>query len=200
MNSLLTSMVNEVFNCTNRPDLATQTASAVKAATLRAHRVGGEYFYKDLVETQIVFGAASYFQTLDWRSTFPLWRTVKYLRKWDTTNLVPGKLMNLIVPEQVLDLYKISREDIFYVAGDNLQIRSSTQDTTFLLAYYANPNVTDAGYSSWVALDHPYAIVYDAALSIFKTIGYDAQFAAYTQMVADERQSLINSNIIGVGE
>lgn len=198
MNALLTSLVNDVYTLTNRPDLVGETLLAVKRATLKAHHL--DYFYKDLVEDTIVFGTSEYFQTLDYRLNLTRWRAQKYFRKYDETSGTPGKFLTLLTPEEVLDNYFLSKEDIYYAAGDNLQIRSSTQEDYFLIGYYSNPDLVEASYTSWIALDNPYCIIFDATASIFKTIGYDQQNAVYQNMVSEELTALRNSNIIASGE
>lgn len=193
----LAELISEVYTITGRPDRVAETASAIKSATLKAHQ--SDYFYKDVFETGVAFDSSAYVQQLDYRTLLPLWRAVKYLRKYDNTNAVPGNFLNLIVPEQVLDRYMVEKTNIYYVAGAYLNIRSETEEQYFLLGCYLNPDITTATYSSWIALDHPYAIIYDAAATVFKAIGKDEEAAAYRGLVAEQLQLLKISNIVASG-
>lgn len=189
----LSELIAEVYTLTNRPDLVAQTLSAVRAATLKIHQ--SDYYYKDLFETGISFPSAEYLQQIEFRNLIPHWRAFKYLRKTDVTGTQQGVLIELIQPEVVLDSYGINRGDVCYVAGAVIQVRSTTQLQYALLGCYVNPNITELGYNSWVALDHPYAIVYEAASTVFKMIGDTDQFAAYSQLSGIQMAEVRMSNI-----
>lgn len=201
MNQSLTSLVADVYTLTNRPDLVGETTLAVKNATLKAHNT--DYYYKDLFETGIKFDFSQLQQSLEYKTLVPLWRAIKYLRKYyfdsNGTTGTPGDFLALITPDQVLDSYQINRENVFYVAGLELQIRSSDEQQYYLLGCYVRPDVTDAKYASWIADEQPAAITYEAAATVFKTIGYDEQAATYKQMVADEYAQLKITNTVANG-
>jgi hypothetical protein len=187
----------EVYTITGRSDRVAETESAVKSATLKAHQ--SDYYYKDIFETGVAFTTSDFVQSLDYRLLLPRWRALKYLRKWDAVNLAPGKELDLIVPEQLFNRYNVQKQDICYTAGAYVQINSSTAEQYYLLGCYLNPDITKATYTSWVALDHPYAIVFDAAATVFKAIGKDEEAAAYRTMVAEQIGMIKMSNIEGNG-
>jgi hypothetical protein len=193
----LTELVNAVYELTNRPDLTTLTSQTVKSSTLKAHQ--SDYYPKDLFESGVDFGSSAYFQEFQYREVLPRWRATKFFRKYDAVNSSAGDFFTLITPEQVLDSYKITREDVYYLAGDVFQFRSSSEFQYALMGCYLNPDIADATFTSWVALDHPYAIVYDAASIIFKAIGKDEEAAVYRQLVAEQYAMLRNSNILANG-
>jgi hypothetical protein len=193
MNHSLTSLVNDVFTLTNRPDLVGETTLAVRNATLKAHK--SDYYYKDLFETGITFDFAQTQQSLEYKQLIPRWRALKYIRKYSAG---PGSFLEIITPEQVLDSYSATRENVCYVAGQEIKIRSLDACQNFLLGCYVHPDVTTDNYCSWIAEEQPAAIVYEAVATIFKTIGYDEQFVAYRDMAKTEIDSLRNSNIIAV--
>lgn len=192
-------LVADVYILTNRPDLINETKLAVKAATLKAHQM--DFFYKDLFETGISWSPVAYQQSLDYRTIVPRWRSLKYLRKYDnsTTPGTPGDFFTILTPEQVLDSYHINKEDVCYGAGEMIEIRSSTEDDYMLLSCYLNPDISELTYNSWVALDHPYAIEYDATATIFKMIGFDEQAAMYRQLLAEQYAMIRQSNILANG-
>jgi hypothetical protein len=196
----LASLTADVFTLTNRPDLVGETSLAIRAATLKAH--GSDYYYKDLLETGVQFDLSMQFQTLDYKTLIPRWRALKYIRKFDysTPPGRAGEFLELITPEQVLDSYSINKEDVCYVAGLQLNIRCRAAFQYMLLGCYVHPDVTFEGYSSWIADEAPLTIIYEAAATVFKTIGYDEQNAAYRQLVLDQYAELKISNIVAIGE
>lgn len=190
-------LLSDTYLLTNRPDLVNETKMAVKAATLKLHHT--DFYPKDLYETGISWSPVSYIQSLDYRSLIPRWRSFKFLRKYDATTSTPGDFFSLLVPEQVLDSYNQARSDICYLAGESLEIKSSTQDDNMIIGCYIHPDITEGNFTSWVALDHPYAIVYEAAASLFKMIGYDEQATMMKQMVVEQVMELRMNNIIAGG-
>ena len=193
----LSELRAEVYTITNRPDLVAQTLTAIRAATLKLHQ--RDYFYKDLFETGISFPAAEYLQQIEYRTLIPRWRSLKYIRKTDVTGTEQGAFLDVIAPENVLDDYKLNKTDVCYVAGEAIKIRSKTQLQYAILGCYRNPDITEATYNSWIALDHPYAIVYEAASGVFKMIGDTEQFAAYSDLAGAQMQEVVISNIQATG-
>lgn len=198
MNTTLTSIINDVYTLTNRPDLVGETLLAVRNSTLKAHRT--DFYPKDFVETGITFDYAQSQQVLEYKTLVPRWRALKYIRKFygDTTQGCPGEFLTVITPEEVLDSYSVNREDVCYLAGMDLKIRTREKLTHFLLGCYINPDVTPENYCSWIADEQPAAILYDAAATIFKTIGFDEQNAAYQNLISAE-YSLLKQNILATG-
>jgi len=193
------SIVADVMTITNRPDLVNETNLAVQAATLKAHQK--DDWIKDFYEQSIGFPTSDYFQSLDYKSVFPLWRKPKYIRKYDNTAITggPTDFLEYLTPEKVVDNYGANRTDVFYVAGSLIQIRVQDPYQYFLVGYYANPDITTAGYASWIANDHKFAIVYEAAAIIFKATGLDEQVAMMRDMVNDQYALLTQHALTGIG-
>lgn len=188
----LTELQDEVYSVTKRPDLVAETLTAVRQSTLALHQM--DYFWKDIYETGITFSTSAYNQELEYRPIIPLFRSLKYIRKSDSSG-ANGVFFTVIQPESVLDLYQANRTDVCYAAGASIEIKSSTQFQYALLGCYINPNITTAGWNSWIALDHPYAIIYEAAEKIFKMTGRSEEFAAFKFLRDEERQRIVMSNI-----
>jgi hypothetical protein len=193
----LTELRAEVYTLTNRPDLVDQTLTAIRSATLKLHQQ--DFYPKDLYETGISFTDALFLQQLEYRTIIPRWRAFKYLRRTDITGTSTLNFYELIPPEASLDDYLTNRENVCYLAGSVLQIRSATQLQYALLGCYLNPNITVSGYTSWIANDHPYAIIFAAAATVFKMIGKTEEFAAYTGLANDEANHIGLSNIVATG-
>lgn len=194
----LTELQQEVYTLTNRPDLVAETLSAVRAATLKLH--GIEFFYKDIYETGIVFDVEDYYQQIEYKTLIPKWRAAKYLRKTTANFETDGVILTPInIPDMVEDQYLINRSDLFYVAGAVVQIKSSTKLKYALLGCYVWPDIAVGNYSSWIAAEYPYAIVYEAAATVFKLVGDTEQFAAFTALSAVEQTNLKLTNIQSIG-
>ena len=190
-------LVAEVFLITNRPDLTGETKSAVRAATLKAHKT--DFYSKDIHETGVEFDTADFRQSLDYILFISNFRAIKYLRRVEDENDDVGKFFEIILPEEVLDNYGRNRVDIAYVAGRVLEIRASVEFSKALLGAYVYPIVREDAYDSWVAEQFPFSIIYEAARVVFKAIGYDEQSATFTQLVAEEYNLLRMSALSDVG-
>lgn len=201
----LAELTQQVYTITNRADRVAETLSAIQAATLKMHQ--SDYYWKDIFEAGFNAGADSiaYEHDIDYRSLVPLFRAWKYIRKW-TPDLTgqnpagcPGKLLTLVEPMNVFDDYQAQKCDVYYGAGAFVHVKSSTQDQYYILGCYVNPVITSAGYSSWVALDHPFAIIYEAAAMVFKAVGKDEEAATYRALNQDQISILKSSNITAGG-
>lgn len=190
--SVFTELCDEVYTLTNRPDLIAETKMAVKAATLKAHQ--SDLFYKDIYEAGISFGSSEFIQTLEYRNVIPKYRQLKYIRKTDLAG-TPGNFITVITPTTALDKYGSAKEDVCYAAGEVIQIKSSTLLQYILFGCYVNPDITELGYNSWIALDHPYAIIFEAAATVYKAIGQDDQATTFRNMVVEQLAMLKASNI-----
>jgi hypothetical protein len=188
----LAELLIELYNVTSRPDLTAASTSAIKAATLKLHST--DYYYKDLVETTISFPTAETIQSFDYKTTFPRWRNIKYLRKIDPVTLAGAGFFTIVPVDMVVDGVSINREDVCYMAGSTLNIRSSSEEQNFIIGYYQHPSILDPGYSSWIAEELPFAIVYEAARTIFKTIGKDEEEARMRNLIEGDPR---NPNDLG---
>ena len=196
MTTSIAQLASDVYTLTSRSDLVAETGMAIRAATLKAHQ--SDYYYKDLYETAVQFDTSDYQQVLQYKQLLPLWRALKYLRKYDNVNLAPGEFLNIVSIDTTQDAYRLNKEDIAYVAGTQINIRSRDLQQYYLLGCYLNPDVTPGGYNSWIADDHPFAIIYEAARSIFAMIGFQEQAAGMNQLVAEQYQ-ILKSEIVAVG-
>jgi hypothetical protein len=170
--SLFTDTVDQVYTLTNRPDLVGETALAVRQATLSAHR--SDYYPRDLTELSIAVTPLAIFQ-LDIPTYFPNWRNFSYIRPYDLATLSASSfLLSPLAPDAIFDEYLVEKVNVYYVGGNNLNIKLAAASGGFLVGYYRNPVLTpDASYESWVAREHPAIIILDAAIKVFGMIGYE---------------------------
>lgn len=169
----LADMVNEVIVLTGRPDLTARIEQAVRAATIKAHSV--DFFDRDLVERPIQWTTPAYIQSLPYKQIFPRFRAIKYIRKY--ANSVPGAFFKDVLPELTQDSYGVDLLDIYYLAGANLELRSSTMDNYMLIGAYEYPDTSAAGYSSWIADSFSPLIYTEAASAIHRSTGNKEQVA-----------------------
>jgi hypothetical protein len=197
----LRELQDAVYVATNRPDLVELTLQRVLAATLKVH--GIEFFPRDITACQVKFDQAAYIQSID-LDVLPRFRKLSYFRKNDPafsafqqnpTILPPifynggtpqqsvyqmTAMLNCIDPDNIFDIFGYQKNDVCYLAGASILIKSSTPLNWGLIGFYQRPlpdaftednGVSYPRYVSWIANDYPYAIVYDAAASILNSIG-----------------------------
>ncbi len=197
----IADLAADVYTLTARPDLVNETALAIKSATLKCHQV--DFFDRDLFEVGIQFDTAEYLQTFPYSSLITHWRALKYFRKVDVSVDPPVPLdppFEIITPDSALDNYSLERQDVVYLAGENYKFKSRTQFQYMLVGCYLNPTVSpDSGYSSWIADQHPFAIIYDAARIICRAIGKDSEAGEFEKLFREQIGLLIASNVQAKG-
>ena len=198
--NLLQQMITDVVALTGRPDLESQTVLAIKAATRKLHL--SDFFYKDLFETGVSFDSALFEQQLSVKEVVPRFRSVAALRKVSAG--IDGSYTgsSYLAEEHItnmLDNYGVAKTDVFYQAGDAIKIKSSTAEQFYILSCYLYPELTDEIYDSWIAREFGEAVMYDAAATVFKTIGFDEQAAILRQETGVWMRELKNSNILNTG-
>lgn len=179
----LAELIAEVYTITNRPDLVAETSSAIRKATLKMHSL--DYFYKDLQETIIGFAVAGYKQQYDLQANLPDYRTVKYLRHWSATATGEAKYLRAIDPAAVVNQFGKEGTDIWYIAGNMLNIKAAVEVSNLVIGYYRRPNITTNLFSSWIAVEEPFYIIEEAAATLFKTIGHSEMANTYRAMSGD---------------
>lgn len=193
----LAQLTADVYSLTNRPDLVAETNLAIRSATLTVHQ--REFYFRDLFETGIQFSLPNFIQSFEPKVLFPLFRSIKYLRKYDSVGNTPSNFLNLITPDQVFDDYGIDYVNVYYGAGAEIQIKMDTQEQFMLFGCYLNPNVTLDHYNSWIADDYPFAIVYAATAQVYKTLGADVQSNNYAALASNQLTLLDTNNIVANG-
>jgi hypothetical protein len=191
-NAAFTALLADIYTITDRADLVSETTLAVRTATLKLHQ--SDFYPRDLVESKVQFNTADYFQALAYKALFPQMRKLEYMRKYESG--APTGFLDVVTPTNVLDSYGIAKEDICYLAGEVIQIRSSTAFTDVLIGFYQNPTTAPDTYASWIDDLYHFAIVTEAAASVFKMIGKDEEAAAYKTLAGEQFMLVRNSNIL----
>lgn len=181
-----TQLYDEVLLIVKRPDLSARIESAIKASTLKMHH--SDFFYKDIFETAVIFDDVANLQSFTPSEILPNFRKAKYIRFWHESNTgaMPGAFLRNIQIEDSLDGYNTLKENVFYMAGKQLQIRACPGVKHVLFGAYMHPVVTPvADYNSWIAEEYPYAIIYDAARTVFQSIGFAEQANNFALLSAE---------------
>lgn len=193
---ILSELIAAVYVETKRPDLVSETLQAVQESTNTIHSYQG--FYKDLTEALIVFDdPTQYIQVLDTYG-LPRYRSVSYIRKassqmasvqqyglpWPNNYTYPPTSFNFLKRVDLgdmLDDYGYEKTDVWYQAGKQVNIKSSTALGQILCGYYQNPLLgsTDETFESWIADEQPWVIIYRAAGVVFSKTGDTDNFAIY---------------------
>ena len=185
----------EVLAIIKRPDLASRVESAIKAATLKMHQ--SDFFYKDLVEVPVQFTTPAYIQNFVPSEILPNFRKAKYIRLWQGgVQGKPGPFLDHIQIENSIDSYNYIKDNVFYMAGTKLQIRTACGLQHVLFGAYVHPIVTPIeSYSSWIAEEYPYAIIYEAVRTMFRSIGFSEQANEFAQLAAEVLSEIKLSSI-----
>lgn len=217
----LTELVDAVYEETNRPDLDTQTAQAVRSSVLKMHTL--DFFYKDIASARLVFDSSAYIQQID-TTVFPRYRSLSYFRKDDpalspyqVNPLLQPPFLNgagavnisqsmgfikILTPDDILDSYGAEKLDVGYQAGTSIWIKSSSAFRMGLLGFYRYPDISDATFDSWIATEYPYSIIYDAASHIAVTGGnqeVSRKMDGPDGLATQAKNALIFANIVAVG-
>jgi hypothetical protein len=172
-------LVNTVTTLCNRPDLAAtgEIGIAVQAATLKLHQ--RSYYSLDNVDKQLVAERNDFFHQIDLSLVFPLYRKISYLRKWNpsATNILTntqigqatsGFIRIITDPAEALGSYREEINDVAYISGATiLNMRLGTSEQYFLCGYFANPNLTPATWNSWISVQAPFAIIFQALADLY---------------------------------
>lgn len=81
--------------------------------------------------------------------------------------------LKVIDPNAILNSYDQFKQDVCYLAGSNIHMRSSTPLKYLKIGWYAYPLTDEDTYFSWIARDRPWTIIYKATSTIFNAIGFN---------------------------
>lgn len=172
MSTSLAQLQADVMTIVKRPDLVDAVALHIKNAILKVHSL--DYWKPDLYENAFQFAVAATQYALDTKTLVSRWKKISYLNVIDP---ITGRVIKALKPIDILntiDSYNTIKDYVFYEAGGFLQIRASGSETTYNFGAYLYPDVT-LNTPSWIVQGVPSAIHYEAARTLFKTIGFDEQ-------------------------
>lgn len=184
---LYDALLQDVLELTKRPDLMEESQIALRTATLSIH--GRASFPRDLVTSLVKLPNPAYQVALDIQALFPRLRGLNAVRVVDV-NFAPidtdvGKI-EVVEPNDIYDPeYGSVKNNIAYVAGTSINIRTAIEAYGYIVSYYQLPLVRREEYNSWIAQMSPDAIIYQAASIVFSTNGNEEKAASYQKMVRE---------------
>lgn len=181
--AIFQEIYDDVVTLTGRPDLADETAVAIRTATRSIH---GRYnFPRDLATELVKLPNAIQIVGLDIQTLFPRFRTTSTVRPLDSA-FAPVDSIHIEIREigDIYDpIYGTLLDNIAYVAGSSLNIRCLSGAYGFLVEYFKGPEVRPDYYNSWIAQLAPDAIIYQAASIVLSTNGNEEKAASYKKSV-----------------
>lgn len=160
----------EVIRITNRPELVAEIDAAINAAILKFHRL--DDFWRDRIEGVLNFPSAD-FQHSTALAAFPQFRKVSRVSPLSIGNIEGRPLALLTDPGDAFCVGCVRKTNVYWMSGDTIYIRVSERIQNFRFSYFANPTILPVGtYSGWLAAQHPYAIIDEAASRVFGSISY----------------------------
>lgn len=168
---LFDNVVAEVQQIVNRPDVPELVEQAVVSATRRIH--SRATFPRDVVTGVSQLATQVYLASFDTSTLFTRFRAPSTVRLLDSTFLpVTKPEVELVELRDIYDPeYRTLKDNIAYLSGTALNVRSSYGLYGILCEYFQMPVCARTGYSSWIAALFPDPIVHQAAASIFAATG-----------------------------
>lgn len=180
--SLWQEIYDEVVTLTGRPDLSDETTAAIKTATRRIHLA--DKFPRDLTSQLVQLPNSAYIVSLDIQSTFPRLRDISNISLCDSEGVpLTTPLIELRELGDIYDpVYKTLVNNIAYLGGTTLNVRSSVPITALLVEYFQIPIVNPVTYNSWIAQLAPDAIIYTAAALVLVNTGNEEKASAFKNL------------------
>lgn len=177
-------LMQEVFTITNRPDLLTDTASAIQKATLKFHLA--ETFDKDLdtaIVTLPVQNSPQYSINIPTTSQLIRPRKLFAVREYKSATMDGTELVFTRVPaDRLLDRFHMQKQNIFYEVGRNLNLVAQSVISAILITYYKFPDTSAATYDSWIGDLYGRFVAEEAAARVFKSIGKDEEAERFNKL------------------
>jgi hypothetical protein len=195
---LFDQMVADVITLTARPDLESETALAVRTATNNCHFC--DAFPRDMQSMAVNLLTPAYTAQLDLPTLFPRLRGISAVTILGSDGLPvlfkPGSGMEVIELGDVYDEYGAMRNNVAYLAGDKLNLRTVVPAYGFLVEWFKAPATRREDYLSWIAQLYPDAILYWAASIVLSTNGNEEKAAKYMQMTQQVHLPYMKSNFL----
>lgn len=195
---LFDGMVADVISITNRPDLSDETALAVRTATVNCHL--SDAYARDVQVSSIQLPAPVYATGLDISALFPKLRGLSLIQAMDVNyqpiEVTPESRMKVIELSDVYDSYGALRNNIAYIAGNQINIRSLVNSYGFFVTWFNLPEVKRDTYNSWIASIYPDAILYWAASIVLDTNGNEAKAAKLMRLTQEVNIPFLKANFL----
>lgn len=196
---LYDELVEDIYSLTARPDLVAETTIALKTATINAHH--SELYNRDHVDQLVQIPNQANNIALDIANLFPRFRQVDSIQLLDVNyNIVAtneGSQIEIVEIGDTLDpVYGTLKNNIAYVAGSTLNVRSIYGTYGYLVGWFQAPLVRREQYNSWIAQLYSPVILYWAASIVLGTNGNEEKSKNYMNQVEKVHLPQLKSNYL----
>jgi hypothetical protein len=195
---LYDGILEDIFALTARPDLEAETELALRTATVNAHLC--DAFPRDLFVSSVQLPNASYMFSMNIPSLFPGLRGLSQIRLLDSTMqpvvVSPENEVKIIELGDIYDDYGNLKNQVAYLAGDSVNVRSYYNTYGVLVSWFKSPSLRRAEYNSWIAQLYSTVIVYWAASIVLDTNGNEAKAKKYMDMTQQIHIPFLKNNFL----
>lgn len=179
---LYDDILADVLSLTNRADLESESELALRSATLSAHAIGA--FPRDAVVASVPIPNGAYIASLDAQVLFPRLRGLSSVQIMDSSlNILQDPEIEIVELGDIRDpIYKTLRNNVAYLAGSSVSVRTAILSYGYLVEYLQMPQVRRDAYNSWIAMLCPDIIIYRAASIVLATNGNMDKSEKYGKM------------------
>jgi hypothetical protein len=193
---LYDGMKADIITLTNRPDLDAETQVALRTATLSVHMFAA--YPRDLCTMPVKLTNASYLTSVDAQVALPRIRGLSSVQGLDSS-YAPLEFPEIEIVEMndIRDPeYHTLKNDIAYLAGTSVNIRTSQMVYGYLIEFFQLPQVRREQYNSWIAQLFPEPILYTAASIVLSTNGNEEKAKSYGTYVANTLRPQLDQNFL----
>ena len=195
---LFDSLLADIIVLTNRPDLEDESHIALRAATRNAHF--SDFYPRDCQISSIQLPSMGYTAQLDVPSLFPMLRGIDRIQLLDAQYLpvsfTPESQIQVAELGDIYDDFGRVRNNIAFLAGSNLNVRSILQGYGLLVTWFKSPQTKRELFDSWIAQEYPEVITFWAASIVLDTSGNEAKAQKYLQLVQNLYIPAMKSNFL----
>lgn len=194
---LYDDILTNIIVLTNRPDLEAETELALKTATLSVHHA--EMFPRDMATQLVQLPNGSYQTQLSIPALFPRFRSIVAMQPTDVNfNVLTQKEYDIEVIEfeDIYDEDGVIRNNVAYVAGSSLNVRTRALAYGYNVSWMTSPSVNRNQYDSWIAQLYPAAVIYWGASIVLTTNGNEDKANKYMKMVEEVHLPHLRNNYL----
>lgn len=193
---LYDKLLADILTLTNRPDLEAETELALRTATINAHH--SDFYNRDHRTQLVQLPNPSYNSALDIQNLFPRFRGLETVQLLDV-NYIPinDPEIEIIEIGDILDSeYRFVKNNVAYVAGTTLNIRSNINSYGYSVGWYSSPQTRREEYNSWIAQLYDPVIVFWGAAIVLGTNGNEEKANRYGKMVEQQMIPYMKANYL----
>jgi hypothetical protein len=175
-----------VIDLTKRPDLDSVIGFKILDVVKRLHLM--QVWPRDFTALLVTLPSPVNEYVIPYASV-PRFRGLSYIRFWDPIAVNPmtnvgtgwfGESFSEIRPDDIFDGYNTLRNNIFYLTGGGIFLRSLTKFSSVVVGYYQHPITSPTtALASWIVDDYELAVVSGVCAEIFASVGDNDQAKNY---------------------